>query len=61
MQPKLKESWNGPWEVVEKTSEVDYRICLCSKRKLTKVVHVNVLKKFFEVSTLVNNTSMRKM
>ena len=33
MQPKLKESWDGPWEVVEKTSEVDYRICLGSKRK----------------------------
>ena len=46
MIDKLEESWHGPYEVIEKTSRVDYKVKV-GKGK-AKVLHVNNLKKYFE-------------
>ena len=42
MTPKLADSWHGPYRVLEKVNQVDYRIEFSKKRK--KVLHVNNLK-----------------
>ena len=42
MIPKLEESWHGPYRVLEKVNQVDYRVELSKKRK--KVLHINNLK-----------------
>ncbi len=41
---KLEEAWQGPYEVVERVNRVNYKIALGRGR--TKVVHINMLKKF---------------
>ena len=51
MIPKLKESWNGPFEIIQKLNRVDYRIEL-SKGK-SKVLHINNLKKYNEREEVV--------
>ncbi len=48
MQCKLSDSWEGPYEVLERIGEVNYRIGRKDVAKHTKVVHVNCLKKFKE-------------
>ena len=42
MAPKLAESWHGPYRVLEKVNQVDYRIEFDKKRQ--KVLHINNLK-----------------
>ncbi len=44
MNGKLEEAWQGPHEVVERVNRVNYIIALGRGR--TKVVHINMLKKF---------------
>ena len=44
MTKKLKESWHGPYEVVEAVSRVDYRVQL--KRGRCKILHINNMKLF---------------
>ncbi len=48
MQCKLSDSWGGPYEVLERIGEVNYRICRKGMSKQARVVHVNCLKKFRE-------------
>ena len=45
---KLKDSWEGPWEVVEKLSSVNYRIKSLLKVRKQKVVHINNVKRYVE-------------
>ena len=44
MTHKLKESWHGPYPVVEVLNRVDYRVEIGRGRK--KVLHINNLKRF---------------
>ncbi len=46
---KLSDSWDGPFVVLQRVGEVNYRIAREGSRKNSKVVHVNVLKKFNEL------------
>ncbi len=48
MQCKLSDSWEGPYEVLERIGEVNYRIGRKDVAKHAKVVHMNCLKKFKE-------------
>ena len=43
---KLADSWEGPYDVLEKKSEVNYRIGKKGSPKHSKVVHINSIKKF---------------
>ena len=51
MAPKLKESWYGPVEVIQKLNQVDYRVEM-SKGK-SKVLHINHLKRYSEREEVV--------
>ena len=51
MAHKLRESWKGPFEVVKKLNQVDYRIDL--GRKKSKVLHINNLKQYQEREEVV--------
>ena len=46
MIDKLEEAWHGPYDVIEKTSRVNYKVKV-GKGK-AKVLHVNNLKKYYE-------------
>ena len=45
---KLADSWEGPYVVLERVGEVNYKICKEGATKHCKVVHVNCLKKYCE-------------
>ena len=45
MTQKLKESWHGPYEVMEAVSRVDYRVKV--KRGRCKILHINNMKLFY--------------
>ena len=49
---KLKAAWQGPFRVLRKLGRVDYDIELEGRRKKRRVVHVNMLKKWFPPLTL---------
>ena len=44
---KLEAAWQGPFRVLRKLGPVDYEIELEGRRKKRRVVHVNMLKKWF--------------
>ena len=46
MASKLKESWHGPYLVVDKLNRVDYKIEVGKKK--FKTLHINNMKKYFE-------------
>ncbi len=48
MQCKLSDSWEGPYEVLQKVGAVNYKIGRKGVTKHAKVVHVNSLKRFKE-------------
>ena len=43
---KFAKPWTGPWRVIAKVTEVNYRISLLSNPKKTRVVHYDYLKPF---------------
>ncbi len=45
---KLADSWEGPYKVLAKLGEVNYRICKVNSEKQAKVIHVNCLKQYKE-------------
>ena len=45
---KLADFWEGPYVVLERIGDVNYRICREGKEKHSKVVHVNCVKKYCE-------------
>ena len=49
---KLEAAWQGPFRVLRKLGPVDYEIELEGRRKKRRVVHVNMLKKWFPPLTL---------
>ena len=49
---KLEAAWQGPFRVLPKVGPVDYEIELEGRRKKRRVVHVNMLKKWFPPLTL---------
>ena len=51
---KLEEPWRGPLEVVEKLGEVTYRVRMVKGKRKSRVVHVNVLKRYLEKEECVN-------
>ena len=42
---KLLMGWKSPYEVIEKLSQLDYRIKVCRK---VKTFHINMLKQYIE-------------
>ncbi len=48
MSCKLSDSWEGPYKVIERMGEVNYKIAREGAEKQYKVVHVNCLKKYRE-------------
>ncbi len=48
MSCKLADSWEGPYQVLARKGEVDYRICKVGAEQHAKVVHVNCLKLYRE-------------
>ncbi|KAJ8351713.1 hypothetical protein SKAU_G00231890 [Synaphobranchus kaupii] len=46
MECKFLAKWHGPYEVIEKVGEVNYRIRQPGRRPPEKVYHVNLLKKW---------------
>ena len=49
---KFLATWQGPYEVVEKVGEVNYKIRQPGKRKGEQIYHVNLLKKWHDRETL---------
>ncbi len=45
---KLADSWEGPYKVIERKGEVNYKIGKVGAEKQAKVVHVNCLKEYKE-------------
>ncbi|KAI4897404.1 hypothetical protein NFI96_005671 [Prochilodus magdalenae] len=43
---KLLAKWHGPYEVLRKTGEVTYEICMPERSKQKQIFHVNLLKEF---------------
>jgi len=43
---RLSESWEGPYEVVDKLSCVNYRVRQLQSKSKGKVVHVNATKRY---------------
>ncbi len=48
MKCKLSDSWEGPYEVLQRVGEVNYKISRKGVPKHARMVHVNFLKKFKE-------------
>ncbi len=47
LSSKLSDSWEGPYDIVEKFGDVNYRINKGPHKKSGKMVHINTLKKYF--------------
>ena len=45
---KFLAKWHGPYEVVERVGPVNYRLKQPGRRHLTKVYHINLLKRWHE-------------
>ena len=45
---KLGDAWKGPYKIVEKLGEVNYRIVEIGKKRKQRVVHANTIKAFVE-------------
>ena len=43
---KFARPWTGPWKVLSRETEVDYKIALVSNPRKTRVIHVDVLKEY---------------
>jgi len=43
---KFLAKWNGPYEILEKVGEVNYKVSQPGRRPPTKVYHINLLKKW---------------
>ena len=54
---KFARPWTGPWRILEKPTEVDYKIELVSNTAKTRVVHVDVLKKYVTGNHVVTSSS----
>ncbi len=48
----LEASWEGPFVVVDKLSQVTYKIALNGRKTKGKVVHINLLKATVLVSSI---------
>ena len=46
LKKKLGDSWDGPFEILEKTSPLNYKIKTPGDSRRSKVLHVNLLKKW---------------
>jgi hypothetical protein len=44
---KFKKNWKGPYKVIEKVTDLDYKIKQVNKRGKSLIVHVNRLKTFY--------------
>ena len=40
---KLEDSWEGPYEVLDKTSPVNYQLAIPGRSRKPCIVHVNIL------------------
>ena len=45
-ESKFLAKWQGPYEVVERLSDVNYRVRQPGRRKPTQIYHVNILKQW---------------
>ena len=43
---KFARPWTGPWRVLSRETEVDYRIALVSNPRKIRIIHVDVLKEY---------------
>ena len=46
LPPGTTAKWQGPYEVVEREGEVNYRVRQPGRRKPTQLYHVNILKQW---------------
>ena len=47
---KLLAQWQGPYKVLEKIGSVNYTIDMHNRRKRRQIVHVNMLREFYQPS-----------
>ena len=58
LTPKLTEAWSGHFEVLGKTSLVNYEVRALDKRGKGKIVHLNNLKKYVERDQVVRRLTV---
>lgn len=53
-QNRLEVHWDGPAEVIQRISDVNYSVRLPGRRQEERVYHVNLMKPFFERTEIVS-------
>lgn len=48
LSTKLLHPWSGPYEIIAKTSPVNFKIQTCDEKRATKIVHSNRMKPFVD-------------
>ena len=54
MKGKLDEGWDGPYEIYQKVSDVNYEIIIPNRREKMKIVHINNLKGYHQEEATVH-------
>ena len=57
LSPKLQTKWQGPYQIIEKVSPVNFKVKLVGGCKAPFVVHSNRLKKFHELPPKPNDST----
>ena len=55
---KLQDAWKGPYKIIERLGEVNYRVDDLKKGHKSKVVHINNIKEYVERTELVGRISI---
>ena len=55
---KLQDAWKGPYKIIERPGEVNYRVEDLKKGHKSKVVHINNTKEYVERTELVGRISI---
>ncbi|CAC5393704.1 unnamed protein product [Mytilus coruscus] len=48
LSTKLLHNWHGPYVIIDKLSDVNYKIQMCDSKKSEQTVHVNRIKQFVD-------------
>ena len=60
VESKFLAKWQGPYEIVEKVGEVNYRVHQPGRRKPYQIYHVNLIKPWKDREVLAANSSGKK-
>uniref|UniRef100_A0A8C5MF74 Gypsy retrotransposon integrase-like protein 1 n=1 Tax=Leptobrachium leishanense TaxID=445787 RepID=A0A8C5MF74_9ANUR len=55
VESKFLASWRGPYEIIEQTSEVNYKVNQPGRRKTEQIYHINLLKPWVEREALLTS------